>query len=301
MGAYTSALGPAHVLELPEGLIRYHDRGPRDATAIVFVHGIIANADVWRGVVPRLSRQYRCITPDWPLGGHELPMRPGTDFTLDGLASLVHRSLVALDVNDVALVGNDTGGAIAQAVAAYHPQRLGSLVLTPCDAFDNFLPLPIRHLQLLGRTPAGLRLLAEALRWPAVYRLPIAFGMLTRRPIPRDVMDGYTGPLRTSATTRRDFAALVRAISRRYTEEAAAALTRFDKPTLLIWADQGFFPVRHAERLERLLPNAQLVVLGDSGPFVGEDAPGPVARLIDDFLRRSRPATAPLDGPPDAR
>jgi pimeloyl-ACP methyl ester carboxylesterase len=293
MATSTSMLGPIRAVELPEGTIRYHETGPTDGPVIVFVHGIIANADVWRHVVPPLATRYRCITPDWPLGGHTAPMSPGTDLTLPGLADLVDRTLAALGLDQVTLVGNDTGGAVCQTVAARHPQRLAALVLTPSDAFDNFLPLPIRHLQLFGRTPAGLRLLAETLRWRAVYRLPIAFGLLTRRPIPHDIMTSYTAPLREHAGTRRDFAQLVRGISRRFTEQAADALPAFDKPALIAWARQDFFPLAHGQRFAGLLPGGELAVIENSGPFVGEDAPTQLAELIADFHDRrvhTRPA-----------
>lgn len=284
MATSTDTLGPIHEVDLPEGRIRYHERG--EGPLIVFVHGIIANADVWRHVVPHLAQRHRCITPDWPLGGHRLPMHQGTDFSLFGLADLVDRTLAALDLDAVTLIGNDTGGAICQAVAARHPDRLSSLVLTPCDAFDNFLPLPIKHLQLLGRTPAGLRMLAETLRIRAVQRLPIAFGLLTRGPIPTEIMASYTGPLREHSGTRRDFARLVRAISTRYTQEAADGLTHFDRPALLVWARQTFFPIAHAQRLAGLLPTAELTIIENSGPFVGEDAPHELARLVGDFMAR---------------
>lgn len=287
MATATSRLGSLQAVELPEGTIRYHERG--HGQPLVFVHGILANADVWRNVVPELADRYRCITPDWPLGAHEAPMRPGTDFSLFGLADLVIRTLSALDLDDVILVGNDTGGAICQAVAARNPSRVARLVLTPCDAFDNFLPMPIRHLQLTGRTPAGLRLLAEALRFRAVQRLPIAFGLLTRRPIPAEIMASYTGPLRRYPAVRRDFARLVSAISKRFTEEAAYGLRGFGRPALLAWSRQSFFPLAHAERLAGILPDAHLEIIENSGPFVAEDAPHELARLIDQFVDGREP------------
>jgi len=282
MATSVESLGPTREVELPEGKIRFHERG--EGPPLVFVHGIIANADVWRHVVPGLADRYRCITPDWPLGGHELPMREGTDFSLYGLADLVDRTLAALGLDEVTLIGNDTGGAICQAVAANHPDRLSRLVLTPCDAFDNFLPLPIKHLQLFGRTPAGLKVLAESLRYRPVQRLPIAFGLLTRRPIPADIMHSYTAPLRDLAEVRRNFAQLVRTISTRYTVEAAEALSRFPRPVLLAWARQNFFPLAHAERFAGRLSDARLRIVEDSGPFVTEDQPRQVVALIEEFL-----------------
>jgi pimeloyl-ACP methyl ester carboxylesterase len=288
MGISLDLLGPAREVTLPAGRIAYHERG--DGPTVVFVHGIIANADVWRHVVARLAGRYRCIAPDWPLGGHRLPMKPGTDFTLFGLASLVDEFLEALNLDRVTLVGNDTGGAIVQAVAARHPDRLARAVLTPCDAFDNFLPLPIRHLQLFGRTGPGLWLLAQTLRSRLVQRLPIAFGRLTERPIPAEIMRSYTAPLRDSPGVRADFASLVRAISPRFTQEVAAGLEKFDKPVLIAWARERrrFFPLAHAYQLAGHLPDARVTPIEDSGPFVTEDQPGTLARLIDEFISGGR-------------
>ncbi|GAA3856743.1 alpha/beta fold hydrolase [Amycolatopsis tucumanensis] len=282
--AISAQLGAPRRTELAAGPIEYRERGT--GAPVVFLHGIIANGDVWRHVVPELAGQYRCITPDWPLGSHRLPMRAGTDFTLFGLAKLVNEFLGALGLDDVVLVANDTGGAIAQAVAARHPDRLGRLVLTPCDAIGNFLPPPIKHLQVVGRTPTGLYLLAQGLRSRAVQRLPIAFGRLTERPIPAEIMRSYTEPLRKHSGVRRDFAALVRAISSEFTQEAARGLNAFHRPTLIAWARERrrFFPQEHAHRLACILPNAHLEVLENTGPFISEDQPVALARLIQDFL-----------------
>jgi pimeloyl-ACP methyl ester carboxylesterase len=286
--AISAQLGDLRRAQLPAGPVEYRETG--SGSPIVFLHGIIANGDVWRNVVPELAGRYRCITPDWPLGSHRLEMRDGTDFTLFGLAELVSEFLEALGLTDVTLGANDTGGAIAQAVAARHPERLGRLVLTPCDAFDNFLPPPIKHLQIFGRTPLGLYLLAQTLRSRLVQRLPIAFGLLTERPIPAEIMRSYTEPLRRSRAVRSDFAKLVRGISTRSTDEAARGLSSFDRPTLIVWANERrrFFPVEHAHRLAGILPDARLEILDDTGPFVSEDQPAALARLIDKFAETER-------------
>ena len=150
----SAVLGEVREVDLAAGTIRYRERGR--GQPIVFVHGIVANGDLWRRVSPRLVGAYRCIVPDWPLGSHELGLHAGVDLSLPGIADLVGAFLAALELEDVTLVANDTGGAVAQWVAIRHPQRMGRLVLTPCDAFENFLPLVLRHLQLLGRRSTRL-------------------------------------------------------------------------------------------------------------------------------------------------
>ena len=277
-------LGTQREIATSAGPIRFRDRG--EGPPVVFLHGIVANGALWRRVVPALESGVRCITPDWPLGSHSAGLRTGVDMSLPGLARLVEEVLERLDLEDVTLVANDTGGAIAQWVAVHDPPRLRRLVLTPCDAFENFLPLPLRHLQLVGRRPAGLWLTGQALRSRAVQRLPIAFGLLTVRPIDDDAMRAYTEPLRRNPAVRRDFAALVRAIDSRYTREAAERLGGFTKPALVAWSsDDRLFPLRHGQALARRMPRARLAVIDDAGAFIPEDRPRELARHIDAFLR----------------
>jgi pimeloyl-ACP methyl ester carboxylesterase len=291
----SAALGEVREVDLPAGTIRFRERGR--GQPIVFLHGIVANGDLWRRVSPRLVGGYRCIVPDWPLGSHELGLHEGVDLSLPGIADLVGEFFAALELQDVTLVANDTGGAVAQWVAIRHPQRMGRLVLTPCDAFENFLPLVLRHLQLFGRRPAGLWLLGQTLRFRVIQRLPIAFGRLTVRPIDRWAMDSYTRPLRTNSAVRRDFAALVRAISSRYTMEAAQRLPTFDKPALVVWSlDDRLFPLAHGHRLAKLLPQGRLEVIDAAGAFIPEDQPERLAALIDGFVSETAAKPAPPNG-----
>lgn len=278
-----SDLGRQREVTTSFGPIRYRERG--EGPPVLFLHGIVANSALWRRVVPALGSPVRCITPDWPLGSHHVGLNDGVDMSLPSLARLVEEVFEALDLEDVTLVANDTGGAIAQWVAVHNPPRLGRLVLTPCDAFDNFLPLWLRHLQLAGRTPAGLRVLAESLRFRAIHRLPIAFGALTVRPIDLDAMQAYTEPLRIDPAVRRDFAALVRGISTKHTNAAANRLGEFDKPALVVWSSNDrLFPLRHGHELARRLPQGRFEIIHDSGAFIPEDRPRELAAVLDRFI-----------------
>ena len=151
----SASLGEQRELALPQGTIRYRERGSGEP--IVFIHGLLVNGDLWRKVVPELSKDYRCIAPDLPLGSHAKAMSESADLSVYGLAKLIDDFLAALDLRDVALVGNDTGGALCQIVITRHPQRIGRLLLTPCDAFDNFPPPFFKWLLLPAKTPAGAR------------------------------------------------------------------------------------------------------------------------------------------------
>ena len=288
--SYSAVLGTVKTAQVAAGPIVYRETG--SGPPLVFLHGIVANGDLWRRVVPQLAGECRCITPDWPLGSHEAGLVECVDMSLPGLAGIVADFLAALGLEDVTLVANDTGGAIAQWVAAEHADRVARLVLTPCDAFDNFLPPVLRHLQLSGRWPASLWLLAQSLRLRPIQRLPIAFGRLTVRPIDPIAMESYTQPLRVNPAVRQDFARLVRAISSRYTREVAERLPQFDKPALVAWSrDDRLFPLEHGERLARLLPRSRFHIVEDSGAFIPEDQPDRLAALIRDFVPRSTSIT----------
>jgi pimeloyl-ACP methyl ester carboxylesterase len=271
-------------VELPQGTIRYRELGT--GAPIVLVHGLLANGLLWAQVAPKLAREFRVIVPDWPLGAHTTPLRPVADRTPPGFAALIAGFLEALDLEDVALVGNDTGGALCQLVAVDHPQRLGGLVLTPCDAYENFLPPLFKPLQLLGRIPGAPRLVAHALRPRAVQRLPFALGWLSKRPLEPAVVDALLHPLRTDARIGREVAAILRGISSRYTLEAATRFGTFDKPVLVAWAaDDRVFPLAHAERLAAAFPQGRLERIEDSYTFVPVDQPARTAELVGAFAR----------------
>src|SRR5688572_20336728 len=131
-------LGEQREIRLPAGVVRYRERG--SGPAILFVHGLLVNGDLWRKVVPLLAGEFRCITPDWPLGSQDVPLDEGVKLTTRKAAGIIRRFLDALDLDDVTLVGNDTGGGLCQILVAERPERVGRLVLTSCDAFENFPP-----------------------------------------------------------------------------------------------------------------------------------------------------------------
>src|SRR5262245_13938756 len=121
--AISSELGVERTVELSAGTVAYRERG--EGSPVVFVHGVLVNADLWRKVVPAVSERHRCIAPDWPLGAHSRPMRAGADLSPTGVADLIAEFLAALDLEDVTIVANDTGGALTQILLTRHPERIG--------------------------------------------------------------------------------------------------------------------------------------------------------------------------------
>jgi pimeloyl-ACP methyl ester carboxylesterase len=281
-------------VDLSAGRIKYSDTG--EGPPIVFVHGLFNDGRLWSEVIPALEGSFRCIAPDWPLGSHTIPMNPDADLSPPGVARLIGELLEALDLDGVTLVANDTGGALTQILLAGNPARVGRVVLTPCDCFDNFLPPMFRPLSLLAKVPPLLTALLQPLRLRPLRRLPNAFGWLSKRPLPKDVSDGFVRPFFSRREIRRDTAKLLAGIDSRHTQEAAERLGSFDRPVLIAWAPEDrFFPLEHAKRLAGILPDARVVEIADSWTYVPVDQPERTAELIREHAGAgaSAPSAAP--------
>jgi pimeloyl-ACP methyl ester carboxylesterase len=280
-----------HEVHLPQGTIRYREDGTGEP--LLFVHGVVVNGDLWRKVVPRLAKDFRCIVPDWPLGSHEVPMSPDADLTPPGLARLVVDFMDALGLETATLVGNDTGGAVCQLVAAEYPDRVSRLVLTSCDLYDRFPPPVFKPLAALVKVPGATWLITQSLRPRFAQRLPIAFGWVTKRHPEPEIVDSYLAPGRSSRGVRRDLGKVFGSVDSRYTVEAAEKLKSFNKPVLLAWATEDkLFPVEYARRLAADLPDATLEEIDDSYTFIAEDQPERLAEAIASFVRRPAAVSA---------
>jgi pimeloyl-ACP methyl ester carboxylesterase len=267
-------------VRLSAGTIRYLDRGT--GRPVVFVHGFLTNGSLWRKVVPQLADAgFRCIAPDWPLGSHSIAMDPDADLSPPALAGLIDEFLASLDIEDVVLVGNDTGGALAQMLAARTPDRVGMLVLTPCDAFRNWPAWWSKPLRPIGYSDRAMRIVGSTLRRHGVQRLPLVYGWVVKRHPPAEIMRGWIEPGLRDAGVRRDFGKAFRATRVSQTLEAARGLPNFRKPALVVWQTERtlIYPVRHGRRLAELL-RAPLELVDDSYVYVPEDRPERLAELI---------------------
>lgn len=272
------------MVDLPQG--RLHCVRTGQGAPVLLLHGFGQDHRVWQPLVDELSGDFTCFAPDLPLGAHRTAMEPDADLTFLGLAQLVSDLLRALDLTGVTLVGNDTGGAIAQVVAARHPERLGRLVLTGCEAFDNFPPSPFTALVLAARLDL-VRPLMATMRVRALRKLPSAFGLLTTGELPHQLIDDWLDAYRGDAGVRRDARKVLRGFSDdRLLLEIASELSHLDRPTLVAWAtDDRLFPYEHARRLAALIPHARLAPIRQSRTWVMRDQPHVAAVLIKDFVR----------------
>jgi pimeloyl-ACP methyl ester carboxylesterase len=251
------------------------------------------NGRLWEQVAELLQPDFRCIVPDLPLGSHEIPMNPDADLSPPGVAVIVAQFLEELDLEGVTLVGNDSGGAISQIVATKHPERVGRLVLTNCDAYDNFPPKLFAYLGVLARIPGALAATAQSLRIKPLRRTPIAFGALSKSRLDDDLLEDWLRPGLDDSEIRRDTGKFIRGVSPSQTMQAARELESFDKPTLFAWAPEDrWFKVEHADRLAASMPDARVERIPGSKTFVSIDQPERLAKAIRDFVREPAPAPA---------
>jgi pimeloyl-ACP methyl ester carboxylesterase len=268
-------------IELPAGTVRYRESG--EGKPIVFVHGYLVDGRLWSGVVDRLSDRFRCIAPDWPIGSQQVAMKPGADLSPPGVARVISSFLDALDLDEVTIVGNNSGGAMSQVLVTRHPQRIGRLVLTNCDTHENFPPGIFKAMPPLAKLPGGMTMLSAPFRIGAVARA--AFKPFAKTRIPDELISSWLAPGLHDSAIRRDLAKVTAGMNKRYTLEAAEKLGAFDRPVLLAWAPgDSYFPLKYAERLAISIPDAHIVEIPEAKTFVPLDQPQRLAEEIAKFV-----------------
>lgn len=264
-------------VELPAGTIRYREAG--EGKPVVFVHGYLVDGRLWDGVVDRLSDRCRCLAPDWPIGAQQVAMKPGADLTPYGIAATIAAFLEKLDLEDVTIVGNDSGGAMSQVLVTRHPERIGRLVLTNCDTHENFPPGIFKAMPPIAALPGGMAVLAAPFRIGALARA--AFKPFSKNPIPPELVASWMEPGLHDPGVKRDAKKVTAGMNKRYTLEAAQKLRGSELPILLAWAPgDRFFPLKYAERLAGEAGNARIVEIADAKTFVPLDQP---QRLADEI------------------
>jgi pimeloyl-ACP methyl ester carboxylesterase len=269
-------------IDLPAGKIRYRQAG--EGKPIVFVHGYLVDGRLWDGVVDRLSAEYRCIAPDWPMGSQKVAMNPEADLSPPGVAGIIASFLDELGLEDVTIVGNDSGGAISQILVTRHPQRIGRLVLTNCDTHENFPPGIFKAMPPLAKLPGAMRAMAAPFRIGAVGRR--AFKPFAKTRIPDALVASWLSPSIHDRGVLHDLQKVTAGMNKRYTLEAAEKLRGSQLPILLTWAPgDKYFPISYAERLAGEAGNAHIVPIPDAKTFVALDQPQRLADEIAQFAQ----------------
>ncbi len=272
-------------VDLSAGTVEYQDTGG-EGPVVVLLHGVAMDGSLWRNVVAPLRSDFRCVVPTLPLGGHRRPMKPDADLSIAGVARLVAEFLDRLDLRDVTLVMSDWGGAQAL-VSEGRDQRIGRLVITSCEAFDNFPPgVPGSNLFTSAKLPGGINFAFKLLKWKPMRRLPMTWGWMSKRPVPHEVMNAWFEPLWTSKEIRRDLRKYVLGVPPKSELLGwAEKLRDFDRPALVVWAaEDKVMPPEHGRKLAELLPKGQLVEIEDSYTLIPEDQPEQLSAQIRSFL-----------------
>jgi pimeloyl-ACP methyl ester carboxylesterase len=274
-------------VELDAGTIHYRESGPVDGPPVVFVHGFLVDHALWADVPERMADQgFHTFAPTWPLGSHTTPMKPTAELSPRGVARIIVSFLERLDLHDVILVGNDTGGAICQFLLDEDPSRIARLVLTNCDAFDTFPPFPFNLLFRLGKHPGPARLAMQGFRPAWMRNGPLGFGPLVKRRLTAEETEPWMRPYLDNEAVRRDTARFLRECRAKDLADVATRLDRFDRPVLLAWAPKDpFFRISLARRLLAVFPDARLVEMPGARTFVALDEPELLTDAIVAFAR----------------
>ena len=274
-------------IELSAGPILYEDTGG-EGPVIVLCHGLLMTASLWDEVVEELGPGFRCVRPTLPLGAHRRPMRADADLSLRGQVRLLAEFLERLELQEVTLVFNDWCGA-QLLVAEGRDARVGRLVLASCETDDNYPPgLPGRVAALAAGLPGGLAAVLKPLRIRALRRLPMTFGLMSKRPISDELVDQWLEPALTNPAIRADlrkYAGDTRQ-GRRQLVKANSRLAGFAKPVLVAWAaEDKVMPVTAGRRLAASFPNSRFVEIPDSRTLIPVDQPRALADAIAAFVR----------------
>jgi pimeloyl-ACP methyl ester carboxylesterase len=271
-------------IELGGAAIQYTDIG--SGPPVAFVHGAYVTGALWDDVVDRLAVDHRCIAPTWPFGAQEAPVGD-VDLGVQAEGRRIAGLLDALDLHDVTLVSNDTGGGIVLAALGdptLNFDRVSRLVFTNCDSFEHFPPKSFAPIvKLCSASALGGRLVLGALATGP--GLKFFASSVTRNGIPAERLPAIFGGFRSSAAVRREAVRFSADLNPRYTLGAAAALAEWTKPVLLAWgADDKMFPMTHAQRLADTFPDADLHPIADSSTYVMIDQPDETATAIGAFV-----------------
>jgi pimeloyl-ACP methyl ester carboxylesterase len=256
MDANQSSLAQRSV-QTASGRIHYteHGAGP----VALFVHGVLLNGHVWRHQVTHLSDIRRCIAVDLLAHG-DTEIAPDQEVSVTANANMLREFLDALAIERVDLVGNDSGGGIAQIFAALHPQRVRSLTLTNCDAHDNWPPEAFKPFLAMA-ADGGLRGALDAmLADKNVYRSAQALGPAYEQPerLSDDSIETYLRPLMRTKQRTRDFQRFLAAFDNAHTVKVEGRLKTLKAPTLIVWGtDDIYFDLKWSHWLAETIPGTR--------------------------------------------
>ncbi|NMD57847.1 MULTISPECIES: alpha/beta fold hydrolase [Tsukamurella] len=276
---------------LPSGTVDFHVYGPEtsDHPPVLFVHGVLVDLQLWDRVAGALGAAgHRCWSVTWPLGSHRIACPDAVADGPPGVARMVADFIEDQGLQGCTLVGNDTGGAICQYLLRDRPELVGRVVLTNCDAFDTFPPQPFAALFALLRHRALIKPIMSTLKWPALRRSPIGFGLLVTDPDPA-LTASWAKPTQVAAKIRADLATLLAGLDPSDLARVSPAMRGYPGPVTLVWgtADRAFTPAlgrRLAAAFGQDRPGGtRFLEVDGARTFVSLDEPQAVVRAITEI------------------
>jgi pimeloyl-ACP methyl ester carboxylesterase len=265
----------------PSGAISYVENG--NGPAALFIHGVPLNGYHWRHAMHALGDLRRCLAPDlMGLGYTEVAAHQ--EVTFDAQAEMLVQFLDALTIERIDLIGNDSGGAIAQILATKIPLRIRSLTLTNCDVHDNWPPPAFAAAVARAKAGQFAQGLAFTLANPASVHSGAGLGAAFQFPerLTAELLDVYLRPI-TTTTARQHLAdRYVAGMDCAQTVRIYDRLKVLPAPALIVWADSDiFFPVQWAHWLGQTLPGTRKVaVLEGARLFFPEERPDEFCALV---------------------
>ena len=244
-------------VQTASGRISYQEQG--SGPVALFVHGVLLNGHLWRYQLAHLSDIRRCIAVDLLAHG-DTEIAPDQDVSVTANANMLRAFLDALNIAQVDLVGNDSGGGIAQIFAALHPERVRSLTLTDCDTHDNWPPEAFKPFLAMAAA-GGLRGTLDAmLSDKSIYRSPQALGPAYEHPehMTDESIEQYLRPLIRSEQRTRDLERFLAAFDNEHTLAVEARLKMLQVPTLIVWGtDDVYFDLKWSRWLADNIPGTR--------------------------------------------
>ncbi len=276
---------PDRFLDVEAGEAAYRRVGT--GPDVLFLHGWPVSGATFRTLLPHLIDHVTCHVIDFPSAGSSR-FDAGTPMSIQQHIETVRRVVDLLELDEVAVVGHDSGGLIARhAMAGDARLRAMGLINTePPDPSWRFRAfVAARHLPGFS---AGLGWVAGR---PRIRRIGLVLGDAFAD---SSLLDGefdefFLRPLHESKVRRDAATKLLKSFDMQHVTDLAAVHRRIDVPVQLVWGDQDpFFPVDHARRMLDTFPDARIEVIEGAGLFAHEERPTEVARALLPTLTGTR-------------
>jgi pimeloyl-ACP methyl ester carboxylesterase len=279
--------------DVESGRIAFFEKG--HGPVAIFVHGVPLNGYHWRNVIERVQHRRRCMAIDL-MGLGYTEIGPTQDVSFPMQARMIAEVMNALEIETVDLIGNDSGGAIAQIFAAHHPERLTSLVLTNCDVHDGWPPPQVLPIMQHARKGTLAPIFQPMLDRPDLARqrhargesVPLFRSYADPNVLTDEIIRLYLQPLLSSQQRIEAFQRYWLGFDNAHTVAVHSALKSLQVPTLIVWGLKDiFFDITWAYWLKDTIPGAKRVIeVADARLFIPEDRPdsltGPMLQFWDE-------------------